>query len=322
MNDKVNKHIPLIVILGPTAVGKTEYSIELAERMQGEIVSADSRLFYRGMDIGTAKPSPEERERVPHHLIDVTDPDQVWNLAIYLREAKKAVRDIHQRGKLPFLVGGTGQYIEALVEGWRIPSVKPDARLRDALRSWADEIGVRGLRKRLEVLDPEAAEKIDGPNLRRMVRALEVIFLSGEKFSEQKGRGPTPYHVLKLGLTRPREELYQRIDARIHAMLEAGFIEEVKALLERGYSPDLPPMSAIGYRQIVHYLQGVITLDEAVRQMKSRSHSYVRKQANWFQKDDPDIIWFSVSEGVLREMEREIHQFLAEICYTTYKSNN
>jgi tRNA dimethylallyltransferase len=322
MTKETKKYIPLIVILGPTAVGKTKYSLLLAERFQGEIVSADSRLFYRGMDIGTAKPSPEEQKRVPHRLIDVADPDQVWNLAIYLREAKKAIRDIHHRGKLPFLVGGTGQYIEALVEGWRIPGVKPHPTLRDALRDWGEEIGAEGIRKRLQVLDPEAAESIDGPNFRRMVRALEVIFLSGEKFSEQKGKGPTPYRVLKLGLTTPREELYQRIDARIHAMMEAGFIEEVKRLLEDGYDPSLPPMSAIGYRQIIHYLQGTITLDEAIRQMKSRSHAYVRKQANWFQKDDPEIQWFQVSERTLDEMEGEIHQFLEEICYTKGKSNS
>lgn len=313
MTEPPQKHIPLIIILGPTAVGKTEISIKLAEMMGAEIVSADSRLFYRGMDIGTAKPTLEERARVPHHLIDVADPDQVWNLAIYLREAKKAIEDIDRRGKLPFVVGGTGQYIEALVEGWRIPSVKPDPELRDAIRDWADEIGVSGIRERLEILDPEAAESIDGPNLRRMVRALEVIFHSGGKFSTQKGQGPTPYHVLKLGLTRPREELYERIDRRIHAMLEAGFIDEVKSLLAEGYSPDLPPLSAIGYRQIIHYLNDVITLDEAVRQMKSRSHKYVRKQANWFQSDDPDIVWFSVTDDVVEKMEKEISQFLLKI---------
>ncbi|MBS3749913.1 MAG: tRNA (adenosine(37)-N6)-dimethylallyltransferase MiaA [Anaerolineales bacterium] len=313
MTEKVKKHIPLIVILGPTAVGKTEISIQLAERLDGEIVSADSRLFYRGMDIGTAKPAQEERDRVPHHLIDVADPDQVWNLAIYLGEAKKVIRDIYQRGKLPFLVGGTGQYIEALLEGWRIPSVEPDPELREVLRGWAEEIGVDGIRKRLETLDPQATKKIDGPNLRRMIRALEVIFISGEKFSKQKGKGPTPFRELKLGLTRPREELYQRIDDRIQAMLEAGFVEEVKRLLKEGYDPDLPPLSAIGYRQIIHYLQGVITLEEAVRQMESRSHSYVRKQANWFQKDDPEITWFSVSDNTLSEMEREIQEFLKEI---------
>lgn len=319
MTEEIEKHIPLIVILGPTAVGKTELSLQLAERMDGEIVSADSRLFYRGMDIGTAKPSREARNRVPHHLIDVADPDQVWNLAIYLREAKKAIKDIHQRKRLPFLVGGTGQYIEALVEGWRIPEVRPDPAMREILREWADEIGVDGLRRRLASIDPEAARRIDGPNLRRMIRALEVIFHSGEKFSEAQGKGPTPYHVLQLGLSRPREDLYERIDARIHAMLDQGLIEEVKNLLQEGYAPDLPPLSAIGYRQIIYYLQDVITLEEAIRQMKSRSHKYVRKQANWFQKEDPEITWFTVSENTVDEMEEEIQHFLKNICYTENK---
>ncbi len=313
MTTEIKKHIPLIVILGPTAVGKTELSIQLAERLGGEIVSADSRLFYRGMDIGTAKPTPAERARVPHHLIDVAAPDEVWSLALYLPAAKKAIQGIHQRGKLPFLVGGTGQYIQALVEGWRIPAVGPDPALREALRSWAGEIGPGGLRARLETLDPAAAAAIDGPNTRRMIRALEVIFRSGELFSAQKGKSPTPYHVLRLGLTRPRPELYERVDLRIHNMLEAGFIAEVKSLLAQGYPPTLPPLSAIGYRQIIHYLNNVITLEEAVRQMGSRTRKFIRRQANWFQADDPKIHWFKVSESALTEMEVEIRDFLENI---------
>ena len=316
MIEKDTQPRPLIVILGHTAVGKTELSLQLAERFQAEIVSADSRLFYRGMDIGTAKPSREERQRVPHHLIDVADPDQVWNLAIYLREARKIITGIHEKGKLPFLVGGTGQYIQAVIEGWRIPEVKPHPELRCVLRAWAEEIGVDGLRRRLAVLDPEAAAGIEGPNLRRMIRALEVTLLSGKPFSEQKGKGPTPYQVLKLGLTRPRPALYRRIDRRIQAMIEAGFVEEVQSLLQKGYSPDLPPMSAIGYRQIVHYLQGTITREEAIRQMKSRSRKYVRKQANWFQPDDPTIRWFKLPETGLDEIAGEIEQLLNSIGYT------
>jgi tRNA dimethylallyltransferase len=316
MNSNSPKQDPLIVVLGPTAVGKTELSLRLAERFQGEIISADSRLFYRGMDIGTAKPSPEELARVPHHLVDVADPDQVWNLALYLREVKRILKEIHQRGNLPFLVGGTGQYIEAVVEGWRIPAVKPDKQLRRAIRRWAEVIGVEGLRARLALLDPEAAAGIDGPNLRRMVRALEVIFLSGEKFSDQKGQGPTPYQTLRIGLTRDREELYRRIDQRIHRMMEAGFVEEVQELLDQGYSPELPPLSAIGYRQVIHYLNGVITREEAVRQMKSRTRKYVRKQANWFQLDDPGIRWFDASQQPLDQIEKLIRDFLKEFCYT------
>lgn len=315
-NQSPDQDIPLIVIVGPTAVGKTELSLQLAERFQGEIVSADSRLFYRGMDIGTAKPTPEEMERVPHHLIDVADPDQVWNLAIFLRHVRSIIREIDSRGKLPFLVGGTGQYIQAVTEGWRIPAVKPDEELRRVLRSWAEEIGPEGLRKRLKVLDPEAERAIDGPNLRRMIRALEVIFRSGETFSEQKGQGPTPYREFKVGLTRDRSELYQRIDQRIHRMMDQGLVEEVQSLLEAGYSPSLPPLSAIGYRQVNYYLEGVITKEEAVRQMKSRTRKYVRQQANWFPLDDPEIHWFDLSESTVSDVAKKIQDFLTKICYT------
>ena len=316
MTPESKNPIPLIVILGPTAVGKTELSLQLAERLNGEIISADSRLFYRGMNIGTAKPTPAELARVPHHLINVANPDEVWSLALYLREAKKIIREIHQRKKLPFLVGGTGQYIQALAEGWKIPAVEPDPALREALLAWTDEIGPGGLRSRLESLDPEAAATIDGPNTRRMIRALEVIFLTGETFSSQRGKSPPPYHIHRLGLTRPRPELYQRIDARIQNMLKDGFIQEVKSLLAQGYPPTLPPLSAIGYRQIIHYLNGVITLEEAVRQMESRTRNFVRRQANWFQADDPKITWFNASDNILPKMEAEIRAFLENICYT------
>ena len=173
---------PLIVILGPTAVGKTAFSIRLAEQLNGEIISADSRLFYRGMDIGTAKPSPAELAQVPHHLINIADPDDDWNLARYLQRVNKIIEEIHDRERTPFLVGGTGQYIQAVVEGWNLPNIKPDPQIREVLTEWAEEIGVDGIRSRLDVLDSEAAANIDGPNLRRMIRAMEVILTSGSKF--------------------------------------------------------------------------------------------------------------------------------------------
>lgn len=308
-----DKNEPLIFIVGPTAVGKTDLSIRLAEKLQGEILSADSRLFYLGMDIGTAKPTPGEMGRVPHHLIDVSPPDQVWSLALYLREARKIIHDIHLRGKLPFVVGGTGQYIRALKEGWRIPAVKPHPELRETLQNWAEHIGPEELRSRLEVLDPAAAADIDGPNTRRMIRALEVILTSGERFSEQRGKAPPPYRILTIGLDRPREELYQRIDQRIHHMIRDGFVREVKNLLEKGYDPDLPPLSAIGYRQIIHYLNGVIPLDEAVRQMQSRTRKFVRQQANWFSLDDPEIDWFQAGEDPFPKIVLLIEDFLKNI---------
>jgi tRNA dimethylallyltransferase len=305
-----NKPKPLIVIIGPTAVGKTEISLHLAKRFKGEIISADSRLLYCGMDIGTAKPTQEERDWVPHHLIDVADPDQVWSLAKYQQASYNVIDSLHHRGVIPFLVGGTGQYVRAVTEGWDIPEVKPDPRLRDALRNWAAEIGHFELYDRLSLLDPLAAEKIDPQNIRRIVRAFEVIFTTGHLFSAQRKRSGTPYQILTLGITRPRSELYGRIDARIQGMLDAGFIEEVRNLLDKGFSPDLPPLSAIGYRQVIAYLQGEIPLEEAITQIKRLTRQYVRQQTNWFKPDDSNICWFQAGPAILVEMEAAIDQFL------------
>lgn len=282
----------LVVILGPTAVGKTDLAIQLAEQLEGEIVSADSRLLYRGMDIGTAKPTLEQRERIPHHLIDVADPDEVWSLTLFQRAAHKAINDIHGRGCIPFLVGGTGQYIHAIIEAWDIPEVKPDRDLRQVLENWTGEIGRKGLHSRLAVIDPEAASKIDYRNLRRSIRALEVIFRSGRLFSAQRQRGSSPFRPIQIGLSIPRPELYERIDARIDSMLVDGFVTEVEALLSADYNPDLPTFSAIGYREISDYLLGKTTMEEAVALIRRRTRQFVRRQANWFKEDDPDIYWF------------------------------
>jgi tRNA dimethylallyltransferase len=294
---------PLIVILGPTAVGKTQVALELAERLGGEIVSADSRLFYRGMDIGTAKPTWAERERVPHHLIDVADPDEVWSLPVFQQAARQAIQDIHSRHRLPFLVGGTGQYIRAVTEGWLPPVQQPDPQLRTALEKWASEIGPFELHCRLAVVDPQAASTIQPQNVRRTVRALEVIFCTGEKFSTQRQRQASPYSILQVGLTRPRPELYARIDARIDGMLAAGFQDEVRRLLEHGYSPDLPPLSAIGYREMIAYFQGKMTLEAAIVEMKRLTRQFVRRQANWFKAADPSIHWFTVGPTSVDEVE-------------------
>src|SRR5919106_6534427 len=178
----------LILLVGPTAVGKTELAIQLAERLNGEIVSADSRLFYRGMDVGTAKPTAEEQARVPHHLIDIADPDEILSLAVFQQKAREVITDIHTRNKIPFLVGGTGQYIRAVTEGWNPPEVKPDARLRNELEKKKEEKGEYWLYEKLKELDPVAAEKIDPRNYRRTIRALEVIMITGKRFSEQRGQ--------------------------------------------------------------------------------------------------------------------------------------
>jgi tRNA dimethylallyltransferase len=301
---------PLVVILGPTAVGKTEIAIQLAQRLRGEIVSADSRLFYRDMDIGTAKPTRAERSLVPHHLIDVADPDETWSLALFQQQAHQAIQGILARRRLPLLVGGTGQYIRAVTQGWQPPAVPPDARLRIALVSWAAEVGADGLHQKLAVLDPQAAQAIDPRNLRRTVRALEVIYTSGRRFSEQRASAPALYRLLQVGLIRPRAELYQRIDQRIRDMIGAGFIEEVRSLLAMGYSPELPTLSAIGYGEISAYLQGRLSLEEAVAQIQRATRVFVRRQANWFKPGDPAIHWFEAGPDTLDQIETIIRLWL------------
>lgn len=303
---------PLVVILGPTAAGKTEISLQLAERLAGEIVSADSRLFYRGMDIGTAKPSAQERARAPHHLIDIAEPDETWSLGMFQERAHQVIQEIHLRQNLPFLVGGTGQYVHAVIRGWQIPRVQPNPRLRQALADWASQIGQDELHNRLAELDPKAATQIDPRNLRRVIRAFEVIFSTGQRFSEQRQQGASPYHCLQIGLNRPRSILYARIDQRVEQMISNGLVGEVRDLLERGYSPDLPSLSAIGYREIIAYLQGQLTLEDAIIQIKRATHTFVRRQANWFKPGDPHIHWFNLEQTTLSELEDLIYKFLED----------
>lgn len=306
-----SKH-PLVVLVGPTAVGKTEISIELAERLEGEIVSADSRLFYRGMDIGTAKPTREERQRVPHHLIDVANPDETWSLAVFQHAAAQAIADIQGRSKIPFLVGGTGQYIQAVTHAWAPPATQPDAQMRSVLEELAKNLGNDWLHQRLKLLDPAAAQAIDPRNLRRTVRALEVVFSTGRRFSDQRGQGDSPYRLLTIGLIRPRPELYARVDARVEAMFKAGLLDEVRNLLAQGYSPDLPTMSAIGYRECIAVLRREMSLEEAKVSMRRLTRNFVRRQANWFKALDKEIHWFEAGEGKVGEIGKEIQGFLEE----------
>jgi tRNA dimethylallyltransferase len=301
---------PLILIVGPTAVGKTELAIQLAERLNGEIVSADSRLFYRGMDIGTAKPTPEERARVPHHLIDIAEPDETLSLAVFQQKARAAIADIHTRNKIPFLVGGTGQYIRAVTEGWTPPEVQPDERLRGALEKMKEERGLYWLHDKLRSLDPDAAQKIDARNFRRTIRALEVIMTTGRRFSEQRGQSGSPYHLIAIGLMRTRAELYERVDQRIDMMFASGFLDEVKSLLAKGYPPSLPTMSAIGYREGIRVVNGELSEEQAKSEMRRITRVFVRRQANWFKEADPSIKWFQVQDGVVEEIESYIRNAL------------
>jgi tRNA dimethylallyltransferase len=297
---------PLVVILGPTAVGKTELAIQVAEHLGGEIVSADSRLFYRGMDIGTAKPSLEELKRVPHHLINVANPDESWSLALFQARAREVIEDIHHRGKIPFLVGGTGQYIHAVVQAWVPPAKPADQKLRTILDNWGKEIGPIELHKKLAILDPIAAENIQPQNMRRTVRAMEVVLTSGKHFSSQQGKGKCEYDLLQIGLIRPRAELFARIDDRIDKMLADGLVDEVGELLSQGYSSELSTMSAIGYREMSAYIRGEMTLDEAIIQMKRLTHQFVRRQANWFKLNDPQIRWFQAGGVSAGDIEKYI----------------
>ncbi len=293
--------IPLLALVGPTASGKTALALALAERLPpqlglggAEIVSADSRQIYRLMDIATAKPTAAERARIPHHLLDVVWPDQSYTLAEYQRDAQEAIADIWARGRLPLLVGGTGLYVRAVVDGLVIPGVAPQPELRAELEAQAAERGVGALLERLRALDPAAAERIDARNPRRLIRALEVCIASGRPFSEQQGRRATPYRTLLVGLRMEREALYVRADVRIAQMLAAGVVAETEALVARGYDWSLPSMSSLGYREIGAYLRGETTLAEAIARFELATHAYIRRQLTWF-RPDQRIHWLDAA---------------------------
>ncbi|MCS7289936.1 MAG: tRNA (adenosine(37)-N6)-dimethylallyltransferase MiaA [Roseiflexus sp.] len=291
--------MPLLAIVGPTAVGKTALSLHLARLFDGEIVSADSRQVYRWMDIGTAKPTPAERAAVPHHLIDVVDPDEEFSLALYQDMATAAIADIAARGKSPLLVGGTGQYLAAVLQGWQLPRVAPRPDIRAALERQAAELGAEALYERLKEVDPVAAARILPGNVRRIIRALEVYEATGRPISEQRSVQPPPYRITTIWLTLPAPVLYARIDARVDAMMAAGLLDEVRGLLERGYHWNLPSMSGLGYREFRPYFEGRATLEEAVARLKYDTHAFARRQPAWFRRlpnvvtlpaDAPDLL--------------------------------
>jgi tRNA dimethylallyltransferase len=274
----------LVVIAGPTAVGKTFAGIELALRFNGEVINADSRYLYRGMDIGVAKPNALERRGVPHHVIDVVDPGDEMSLATYQQLAYSAIDQTIGRGHLPILVGGTPLYINAVVEGWRIPEVSPDWPFRKRLEEEAAEFGVDRLQDRLNDVDPIAAERC-GTNLRRIIRALEIYEATGRPMSSLEGKGPRPYETLELWLTMPRQRLHQAVDKRVDDQIANGLVEEVRTLLEGGLDPAAPSMSSLGYRQLVPFIEGEQSLEEAVQQIKVDTHRYVRHQETWLRRN-------------------------------------
>lgn len=283
---------PLIILTGPTAVGKTELSLKLAERIKAEIVSADSMQVYKYMDIGTAKPSPEERQLIPHHLLDLVEPDQDFSVADYQRYFEKAVASIYAKGKLPLLTGGTGLYIRACIQGFDLIPGEPLPELRRKLKEQIEEYGPGYLYQSLQDVDPEAAAKIHPNDHRRVIRALEVFLSTGTPISQlQRNRNSnSKFKVVYILLNRDRNELYNRIEKRVEQMIDAGLIEEVDSLLKKGFSPQLKPMQSLGYKQICRYLNQTCSLEDAIISIKQETRRYAKRQLTWFRKEPVDYV--------------------------------
>lgn len=288
----------LLVLVGPTAVGKTSLSLRLAELYDCEIISGDSMQVYRGMDIGTAKASQEERRRVPHHMIDIHEPDYPFSAAEFQSEVKRCIRDIHARGKLPFLVGGTGLYIEAVCYDFQFVEGGVDEAFREEQRQYALRHGAEALHAKLMEVDPVTAARLHPNDQRRIIRALEIAHVSGKPLSEQLDgqKKQSPYELCIIGLTMERQLLYKRIEDRVDAMIEQGLVEEVRGLLERGCTPGMVSMQGLGYKEIVAYLQGDCSLEEAVELLKRNTRRFAKRQLSWF-RHMKDIFWVDVSDS-------------------------
>ena len=309
----------LLVIVGPTGTGKTALGLELAKKFNGDIVSADSRQIYIGMDLGTGKIDRRSKisdvrkeegkwvvDGIPIYLYDLIAPDKTFSVAEYQQQAYKAIDEIHEKNKLPILVGGTGLYVQAVVEGLKIPKVAPDKNLRAQLESQP----LPTLLSKLEEADPVTASKIDKQNPRRVIRALEVYYQTGEPLSKLQGKFKVGFDSLQIGLTAPRDYLYQRTDQRIEEWFKEGFVEEVKSLLKKGYDENLPAMTSLGYRQVSMYLAGKIPLEEAKQRIKWEHHSYIRRQTTWFRKMQ-GIHWCDIGgKNFQQEIFRQVNDWL------------
>ncbi len=280
------------MVCGPTGAGKTKFAIELAQRINGEIVGADSMQIFRYMDIGTAKPTLAEQAAAPHHLIDIADPDMPFDAASYIKTADRAVKTIVEKNKVPLIVGGTGLYIKALTLGlFQAPSIPPE--IRQKLKNDARVHGNRYLHQYLERVDPASAGRINVNDTQRLLRALEIFEANGIPISHtQKAHGfkAPRYHTLKIGLKIAREQLYQRIDLRVDEMIEEGLLEEVRKLIEMGFAAESKPMQALGYRHMVEFINNKLSWEEAVRTLKRDHRRYAKRQMTWF-RADPDVHW-------------------------------
>jgi tRNA dimethylallyltransferase len=288
--------IPLLVIVGPTAVGKTKTAIQVAHRLQGEVVSADSRQVYRYMNIGTAKPDWNEREGVPHHLIDIVDPDEEFSVADYQRLAQGVIKEIWKRNKLPILAGGTGFYINAVIDNYNFSSTAVNWEFRQRMQQLGEKYGGGYLLEKLRLADPVTAERLHPHDLRRIIRALEVYEFTGRPLSqwEREQDQDSPYLLHMVGLTMERASLYAVINERVEEMIARGLIDEVRALLARGYSPDLNSMQGLGYKEIIPYLEGKVSLKEAVEILQRNTRRFAKRQLTWFRRDRR-INWYAIS---------------------------
>jgi tRNA dimethylallyltransferase len=311
MNSAIAKP-KIIIVCGPTGIGKTTAAIDLAQHFAGQIIGADSMQVYKYMDIGTAKPTAEERARVVHHLIDFVEPDESFDAAQYAAKAREKIIELGQQDITPFVVGGTGLYIKALLYGLFDEKVS-DPEIRDRLKAEADTRGIQILYERLGELDPETANRLHPNDTYRILRALEVIEATGQTISKhhkKHGFFEQPLESLKIGLEMDRALLYERINRRVDAMISAGFLDEVKGLMARGYSTNLKPMQSIGYRHMVDYIEGRLNWDECVRTLKRDHRRYAKRQLTWFGAD-PEIIWKEPRQ--VEELKLSVENFMGEV---------
>ncbi|MCL5780954.1 MAG: tRNA (adenosine(37)-N6)-dimethylallyltransferase MiaA [Firmicutes bacterium] len=303
---------PLVVIVGPTASGKTDVAIELAKMVRGEVISADSILVYRGMDVGTAKPTPEEMQGIPHHLIDIVNPDEEFSVAMYQSAAEKLITEITGRGNLPLLVGGTGLYVRSVIDHYDFTPAPRDEGLREKLKQQAATMGAEAMHRKLAAVDPASAARLHPNDTRRVIRALEVYYQTGKPITEYQysQQNTTPKYRLKMfGLTMDRQLLYRRIEQRVDLMLQRGLVEEVRQLMQR-YDAWGTALQGLGYKEIIAYIKGECTLEDAVEILKRNTRRFAKRQLTWF-KADKRIHWlymedYSNKNAVANEIAKQI----------------
>ncbi|RXT15205.1 tRNA (adenosine(37)-N6)-dimethylallyltransferase MiaA [Ammoniphilus sp. CFH 90114] len=302
----------LLVIVGPTAVGKTSLSIDLAKALDGEIISGDSMQVYKGMDIGTAKITEAEMDSVPHYLIDILEPDKDFSVADFQHQSRQLITEINLRGKLPMIVGGTGLYIQSVIYEYKFSEAQKDLSLRTALEEYTELHGKEALHQRLQAIDPITAKRLHQNDVKRVIRALEIYELTGKPMAEYQQRSSeSPYQLCLLGLTMERTLLYERINMRVDLMISQGLVAEVQRLLDQGYDSSIPSLQGIGYKEVIDYLHGKTSLDEAIERIKKNSRNFAKRQLTWF-RSMKDINWLDMTEpGDRAELVENIRSFVA-----------